>query len=530
MLRSFSLYLLHSLWISSTLATRTQLPFKHKRSPFDEKFNRLVNWTLDQWHVPGLSMAVIDGNDIWTDAWGYAHLPNVKATPETLYYGGSLTKAFTAAAMALLISSGNYTDLNWQTPISSLIRDDFVLADEWATAHVSLEDALAHRTGVPRHDWSYGGEYGDDLHEGKPRDVVRSLRDLPLAAEPRTTFHYCNIMYVVAGHVVSTLSGLSLKDFMRQRIWEPLGMKSTYFSRSDALRAPEGLAMGYVWHEDGQYYKPTVYMDVEIMTGASSIISTITDYAKWLRMFVTESSPLTPNDHLELKTPRNLLVQQPQGSPFNSFSLYALGWEIAFYNGYQVFQHTGNLEAFGCRAEFIPELNWAAVTCGNTPVTCVNAGIELIHYLLDNKIQLREEERFDWFTYHKESYQNRSVAYNSARDEYYPQTLDYRPLSLELARYAGTYYNPGYRNLTIYYKDGELQIDRNYSFHVHADLEHVTGDYFMAYMDSTSTPESVFQKAVAAEFVIGPDGVARKFGIAIETTMGTDGRIWFDRI
>lgn len=156
--------------------------------------------------------------------------------------------------------------------------------------------------------------------------------------------------------------------------------------------------MGYVWHEDGQYYKPTVYMDVEVMTGASSIISTITDYAKWLRMFVTESSPLTQNDHRELKTPRNLLVQQPQGSPFNSFSLYALGWEIAFYNGYQVFQHTGNLEAFGCRVELIPELNWAAVTCGNTPVTSVNAGIELIHYLLDNKIQLGEEERFDWFS------------------------------------------------------------------------------------------------------------------------------------
>lgn len=131
---------------------------------------------------------------------------------------------------------------------------------------------------------------------------------------------------------------------------------------------------------------------------------------------------------------------------------------------------------------------------------------------------------------HKESYKNRLTTYNSARDTYYPQTLDYRPLSLELERYAGTYYNPGYRNLTIYYKQGQLQIDRNYSFHVHADLEHVTGDYFMAYIDSTSTPESVFQQAVAAEFVIGPDGVARKFGIAIEATMGITGRVWFERI
>lgn len=131
---------------------------------------------------------------------------------------------------------------------------------------------------------------------------------------------------------------------------------------------------------------------------------------------------------------------------------------------------------------------------------------------------------------HKISWQNRLDVYNSAKDTYYPQTLDFRPLSLELARYAGTYYNPGYRNCTIYYKNGQLQIDRNYSFHVHADLEHVTGDYFMAYIDSTSTPDTLFQKAVAAEFVVGPDGAARKFGIAIEATMGTDGRIWFERI
>lgn len=155
--------------------------------------------------------------------------------------------------------------------------------------------------------------------------------------------------------------------------------------------------MGYIWHEDGQYYKPTVYMDVEIMTGASSIIATVTDYARWLRTFITESPPLSPTDYSELKTPRNLLVQQPEGSPFTDFSLYALGWEIAFYNGFKIFQHTGNLEAFGCRAQLVPELTWAAITCGNTPVTSVNSGIELINYLLDNKIELQEEERFDWF-------------------------------------------------------------------------------------------------------------------------------------
>jgi len=127
--------------------------------------------------------------------------------------------------MALLISSGNYS-LSWDTPISSIIRDDFVLPDPYFTDHVTIEDALSHRTGMPRHDFSYGG-----INEkGKKRGVVdgvRSLRNLPLTKGLRTTFQYCNLMFVVASHVIETLTGVWLGDFLRERIWEPLGMNST---------------------------------------------------------------------------------------------------------------------------------------------------------------------------------------------------------------------------------------------------------------------------------------------------------------
>ena len=108
-------------------------------------------------------------------------------TPSTLFYAGSTTKAFTAAALSLLIdNSSQYANIQWDSPISQLIREDFVLENEYATSHVTLEDALSHRTGMPRHDMSYGGHY--DGHPAGPRDLVRSLRWLPLTAEPRTRF------------------------------------------------------------------------------------------------------------------------------------------------------------------------------------------------------------------------------------------------------------------------------------------------------------------------------------------------------
>lgn len=158
--------------------------------------------------------------------YGIAAYPDTPVTPSTLFYCGSTTKAFTAAALSLLIdNSSSYQGIQWSMPISDLIRDDFVLENDYATTHITIEDALSHRSGLPRHDFSYGG-----FRDGKKatiKDTVRDLRYLSLTAEPRTRFQYCNLMFVAASHVVESLTGVWLGDFLRERIWKPLDMKST---------------------------------------------------------------------------------------------------------------------------------------------------------------------------------------------------------------------------------------------------------------------------------------------------------------
>jgi CubicO group peptidase (beta-lactamase class C family) len=71
-------------------------------------------------------------------------------TADTLFLGASTTKAFTAAALAILMASGNHSGLDWKTPVVQLIRDDFLLEDRARTESVTIEDALSHRTGMPR--------------------------------------------------------------------------------------------------------------------------------------------------------------------------------------------------------------------------------------------------------------------------------------------------------------------------------------------------------------------------------------------
>lgn len=85
-------------------------------------------------------------------AYGYARLPNEKATTDTLFNAASMTKAFVAASLSLLVDDDAFPDVKWSTPVSKLIPDDFALCDSRYTDTVTLEDILSHRSGLPEYD------------------------------------------------------------------------------------------------------------------------------------------------------------------------------------------------------------------------------------------------------------------------------------------------------------------------------------------------------------------------------------------
>lgn len=73
-----------------------------------------------------------------------------KVAPSTLFDFASNSKSFTAAALALLVDDETYPYVQWRTPVSTLMPDDFVLADSYATKNITIEDILCHRSGMPR--------------------------------------------------------------------------------------------------------------------------------------------------------------------------------------------------------------------------------------------------------------------------------------------------------------------------------------------------------------------------------------------
>jgi hypothetical protein len=105
------------------------------------------------------------------------------------------------------------------------------------------------------------------------------------------------------------------------------------------------------------------------------------------------------------------------------------------------------------------------------------------------------------------------------------------PTSLPLKNYTGTYFNPAYNNITMELKNGGLYANRqDATLKTEFILEHISGDYFMAYADSTEAPGFPFKVAAAAEFKVSPDGTSKTLGLAAEPAMGPNGRIWFERV
>jgi CubicO group peptidase (beta-lactamase class C family) len=313
-------------------------------------------------------------------------------TPSTLFYAGSTTKAFTTAIMTFLVDDNlKYPQVQWDTPIHQLLPDDFVLKNEYATTHITIEDVLSHRSGLPGHDCSLGSA-GSGV---TVQSIVRSLRYLPLTAEPRTTYQYCNIMYIVASHVIETLTKKKLGDLIKEWIWKPLGMNSSCFDLDSAKTAVEDLAHGYNfrYHTNDGGYKDLGWLELDGVAGAGSVISNVLDYAKWARAIMNKSTPLSKSGFESWLRPRTIMPSDP---PFTGPRLYALGWRTGVYRGHQFYTHSGGMKGYGAELLIFPGIEFAVTAMANTSGTSNFLGQRLTWHLVDEKLNVALEERFDW--------------------------------------------------------------------------------------------------------------------------------------
>ncbi len=326
------------------------------------QIDSLVNKTLATFNVPGIAVGVVkDGKLIHAKGYGVRSIKtNAKVDEHTLFGIASNSKAFTAAALGILVDEKK---INWDTKVTDVIPD-FKLYDPYVTQEFTIRDLLTHRSGL-------GLGAGDlmiwpDSSSVTTPQLIHNLRYLKPVSSFRSKYDYDNLMYIVAGDIVSRVSGMSYEDFIESRLIKPLGMNETAASWY-RLPNKQNIINGHAPVEDKLV---TVGLSfTEVANAAGGIYSNITDMSKWVMAQINDGkyadnkSLFSKKVHEEMWTPQTLIKTS---SPYNThFGSYGLGWFLSDVNGYFQASHTGGLAGIVTQVTILPELKLGIIVLTN---------------------------------------------------------------------------------------------------------------------------------------------------------------------
>ncbi|CAN1532269.1 AmpC Beta-lactamase class C and other penicillin binding proteins [Flavobacteriaceae bacterium] len=331
----------------------------------DQEVDNVVNKALTAFNVPGIAVAIVkDGKVILSKGYGIKSIQtNEKVDANTLFGIASNSKAFTTAALAMLVDEGK---LKWDDKVISYLPN-FKMYNDYVTNEFTIRDLLTHRSGL-------GLGAGDlMIWPGKsdftPQDIVQNLQYLKPVSAFRTQFDYDNLLYIVAGEVINKVSGMTWCEFIETQIMKPLDMKNSAASFI-RLKDTSNVIAPHV-PMDGKLKVIKRYQD-QILDPAGGIYSSVNDMSKWMIMqlnngkYGTENKQLfSVKEHTEMWTPQTIIPATTK-PPYNThFSSYGLGWFLSDVKGYKQVTHTGGLEGIVTQVTLFPELNLGIVVLTN---------------------------------------------------------------------------------------------------------------------------------------------------------------------
>ncbi len=328
-----------------------------------QQIDALVEKTRQTFDVPGIAVAVVkDGQVVHAKGYGIRSIDTRQPVDEhTLFGVASNSKAFTAAALAMLVDEGK---LSWDDKVIRFLPE-FKMYDDYVTREFTIRDLLTHRSGL-------GLGAGDlmiwpDGNNFTTQDIIRNLQYLKPVSAFRTKYDYDNLLYIVAGEVVYKASGLSWCDFIETRIMQPLHMDRSAGSFT-RLKDTSNVITPHV-PTDGQLRAIGRYKG-NTFDAAAGIYTSVHDLSKWViaqlaRGRYEGKTLFSEKQHKEMWTPQTLMPLTPIAPYKSNFKSYGLGWQIADINGFKQVSHTGGLDGIVTQVVMIPEANLGIIVLTN---------------------------------------------------------------------------------------------------------------------------------------------------------------------
>lgn len=333
-----------------------------KADPFaglDTAFQRV----LKDRKAAGFAVAVVSKNKIiYAKGFGYRDYENkLPVTPITQFAIGSCSKAFTSALIGLLEKDNK---LELDKPATNYLPALRFFNDNMNNM-VTVRDMMCHRTGLPRHDYSWY------LFNTASRDsLLNRIQYQEPTAPIRQTWQYNNFMFLTQGMIAEKLTGKSWEDNVKEKIFIPLNMTSSNLSIHDLEKNKEP-ALGYITYKDS-IIKKIDYYDINAMAPAGSINSSVTEMANWLITWINggkfNGKEILPEKYVKEAISSQMVISgalPDKEIPDAHFANYGLGWMLSSYRGHYRVEHGGNIDGFSASTSFFPSDSMGIIVLTN---------------------------------------------------------------------------------------------------------------------------------------------------------------------
>jgi len=442
---------------------------------------RLANRALMEYSVPGMAVGIVKADKILlSKGFGLREIGGRdRVDSDTLFKIASNSKAFTTAALAVLVDDGL---VSWDGLVIDYIPE-FRMHDPWVTAGFTVTDLLTHRSGLP-------GFIGDMLLWPEPNlfttaDVIHALRYFEPVSGFRSKYAYDNLLYIVAGEVIQRVSGKSWGEFVESRVMRPAGMDRCFADKipeSDMtnLATPHGIIEGQL----SIIERSRIPQQPPISAAAGGVVCSLDDMLTWVRTQLKQGTTPTGlelfsvEQSRELWKPRTLRNVSERDLELNGthFKAYGLGWRLADVHGFKEVSHTGTLAGMKSYVVLIPELELGVVLLSNGSSSAARSAV--MNTIVRSYMPV---EQIDWI-----KLINDGIEEDRQRQEKLA-VVDEKPAVQispgccvpELTQFAGVYRDPWFGDVTISLQDDQLVFAAIKSPKLAGVLSHHDGSRFI---------------------------------------------------
>jgi CubicO group peptidase (beta-lactamase class C family) len=335
-------------------ASKSTAPMAARITALIPDLEAYIRSGMKAYDVPGVAVGIVTGDRlVYAKGFGVrSKSGGAPVDPRTVFQIGSLTKAFLAATMGIMVDRGK---LKWDDRVVDL-HPGFQLKDAWVTREFRAFDLLAQRSGLPpqvNHLLALLG-YAEPA-------LIRSLRHAEPVSSFRTTFAYTNVTHLLAGRVVSDLAGApDWNAVARRELLDPLGMAATSFT-AEAIKAAPNHAEGHRWTLDGTIEVPFDPIFPYGLGAAGNLNSTAEDMARWVRLQLGHGS----FEGRRIVSAESLAYLRRPKVAIDGDADYAMGWFLTRTRNGTVVWHYGATAGFGAFIGLLPDRDVGLVLLSN---------------------------------------------------------------------------------------------------------------------------------------------------------------------